>query len=33
MQIYWGTPGGELKDTYELVTKLRRLGVRMHSWP
>jgi hypothetical protein len=33
MQIYWGTPGGELKDTYELFTKLRRLGVRMHSWP
>jgi hypothetical protein len=33
MQRYWGKPAGELKDTYELFTKLRQLGIRMHSWP
>jgi hypothetical protein len=30
---FWGNPPGELKDTYILFTKLRQLGIRMHSWP
>jgi hypothetical protein len=30
---FWGTPSGQLKDTYILFTKLRQLGIRMHSWP
>ncbi|CAF3327639.1 unnamed protein product [Rotaria socialis] len=33
MRRFWGTPPGELKDTYILFTKLRQLGIRMHSWP
>jgi hypothetical protein len=33
MLTYWGTQPGELKDSYILFTKLRQLGVRMHSWP
>jgi hypothetical protein len=33
MKMYWGAPPGELKDTYILFTKLRQLGIRMHSWP
>ena len=33
MMPYWWTPPGELKDTYHLFTKLRNLGIRMHSWP
>ena len=33
MKPYWGTPPGQLKDTYILFTKLRQLGIRMHSWP
>jgi hypothetical protein len=33
MRGFWGTPPGELKDTYILFTKLRQLGIRMHSWP
>jgi len=33
MKGYWGAPPGQLKDTYELFTKLRKLGIRMHSWP
>lgn len=30
---YWGSPPGQLKDSYILFTKLRQLGIRMHSWP
>ncbi len=33
MLVYWGKPPGELKDSYILFTKLRELGIRMHSWP
>ncbi len=33
MLTYWGTQPGELKDSYILFTKLRQLGIRMHSWP
>ncbi|CAF2528213.1 unnamed protein product [Rotaria sp. Silwood2] len=33
MQAYWGRPPGTLKDSYVLFTKLRQLGIRMHSWP
>ncbi|CAF3207821.1 unnamed protein product [Rotaria socialis] len=33
MNRYWVTRQGQLKDTYVLFTKLRELGVRMHSWP
>ena len=33
MKGFWGTPPGELKDAYTLFTKLRQLGIRMHSWP
>jgi len=29
----WGNPPSELKDTYVCFTKLRQLGIRMHSWP
>ncbi len=29
----WDHPQGQLKDTYILFTKLRQLGIRMHSWP
>ena len=30
---YWGSQPGTLKDSYVLFTKLRQLGIRMHSWP
>ncbi|CAF1197476.1 unnamed protein product [Adineta steineri] len=33
MRLYWMTPTGSLKDSYILFTKLRQLGIRMHSWP
>lgn len=33
MKPYWIQPPGELKDTYTVFTKLRSLGIRMHSWP
>jgi hypothetical protein len=33
MRGFWGSPPGELKDTYTLFTKIRQLGIRMHSWP
>ena len=33
MQVYWGPTPGTLKDSYVLFTELRRLGIRMHSWP
>jgi hypothetical protein len=33
MKTYWGSPPGDLKDSYILFTKLRELGIRMHSWP
>ncbi|CAF0901559.1 unnamed protein product [Adineta steineri] len=29
----WGIQPGSLKDSYILFTKLRQLGIRMHSWP
>jgi hypothetical protein len=33
MKPYWGSPPGQLKDTYTIFNKLRQLGIRMHSWP
>ena len=33
MRPYWRPPPGTLQDSYVLFTKLRRLGIRMHSWP
>ncbi|CAF1122392.1 unnamed protein product [Rotaria sordida] len=33
MRPYWGSPPGTLRDSYVLFTKLRQLGIRMHSWP
>lgn len=30
---YWGLQPGELKDSYVLFTKLRQVGIRIHSWP
>ncbi|CAF4718363.1 unnamed protein product [Rotaria sp. Silwood1] len=33
MKRFWGSPPGQLKDSYLLFTKLRQLGIRMHSWP
>ncbi|CAF3458562.1 unnamed protein product [Rotaria socialis] len=33
MQAYWGNPPEKLKDSFVLFTKLRQLGIRMHSWP
>ncbi|CAF0979628.1 unnamed protein product [Rotaria sordida] len=33
MKRYWGAPQGQLKDSYIIFTKLRQLGIRMHSWP
>jgi hypothetical protein len=29
----WLTPPGTLQDSYVVFTKLRQLGIRMHSWP
>ena len=33
MLAYWRPPPGTLEDSYILFTKLRQLGIRMHSWP
>lgn len=33
MSTFWGPGLGDLQDTYVLFTKLRNLGIRMHSWP
>ena len=34
MHKYWGTYRSKtLADTYELFTQIRKLGIRMHSWP
>jgi hypothetical protein len=33
MRPHWGSPPGDLRDSYILFTKLRKLGIRMHSWP
>ncbi len=33
MKNFWGAPPGGLEDSYTLFTKLRELGIRMHSWP
>ena len=34
MAPYWGSQQkGQLKDTYDLFSKLRQSGIRMHSWP
>ena len=33
MLHYWSSPRGSLQESYVLFTKLRRLGIRMHSWP
>ena len=33
MLAYWRPPPGSLSDSYVLFTKLRQLGIRMHSWP
>ena len=33
MKPYWGTPPGQLKDSYKIFIQLRQLGIRMHSWP
>jgi hypothetical protein len=33
MLRYWRPPPGTLQDSYILFTKLRQLGIRMHSWP
>lgn len=33
MLAYWRPPPGSLRDSYILFTKLRQLGIRMHSWP
>ena len=33
MLRYWRSPPGALRDSYILFTKLRQLGIRMHSWP
>ena len=30
---FWGVQPGHLKDAYVLFTKLRQIGIRMHSWP
>ena len=32
MQKHWGNPPGNLKTTYDLFSKFRNHGVRMHSW-
>jgi hypothetical protein len=33
MKVYWLDQPGQLKDTYVVFTKLRQIGIRMHSWP
>ena len=33
MLANWGGSAYKLKDSYVLFTKLRQLGIRMHSWP
>ncbi|CAF4422711.1 unnamed protein product [Rotaria sp. Silwood2] len=33
MRQHWGHPPGALNTSYVLFTKLRQLGIRMHSWP
>ena len=33
MRPYWGSPPGDLRDSYLLFTQLRERGIRMHSWP
>ena len=33
MKRHWGTPPGQLQDSYRIFTQLRQLGIRMHSWP
>jgi hypothetical protein len=33
MLAYWRPPPGTLRDSYILFTKLRQVGIRMHSWP
>jgi hypothetical protein len=33
MLAYWRPPPGTLRDSYVLFTKLRQVGIRMHSWP
>ncbi len=33
MRGFWGAPPGDLRESYVLFTKLRELGIRMHSWP
>jgi hypothetical protein len=34
MQKYWGTfRNTTLTDVYELFTRIRAIGIRMHSWP
>jgi hypothetical protein len=30
---FWGHVPSKLQDTYTLFTKIRQLGIRMHSWP
>lgn len=32
MEKHWGTPPGNLRTTYDLYSKFRRYGIRMHSW-
>ncbi|CAF5037444.1 unnamed protein product, partial [Rotaria magnacalcarata] len=33
MESYWGVGLDSLKDAYNLFSKLRQNGIRMHSWP
>ena len=35
MHYYWGLESDELqlRHSYEMFTKLRRMGIRAHSWP
>jgi hypothetical protein len=30
---FWGHAPSKLQDSYTLFTKIRKLGIRMHSWP
>ena len=32
MEKHWGSSPGQLKSTYELFSKFRKRGIRMHSW-